>query len=266
MKQIQLDKPLARGRTADVFEWDDGTILKLFHDWFEIENIEYEFEMAQAVYVSGVNSPQVKELVKVEGRNGLVYERVFGRPMEDVLLFQPWKVLEYAHILARLHAQMHECVFDENKPAQRGRLEGKINRAGALPAALKEALLKELQSLPEGDRVCHGDFHPANVLLTQAGATVIDWIDSSRGNPLADVARTTIILRGAAATSTNPILRYLIKTAHASYLQEYFRLRPNETKEEYNHWLPIVAAARLSERIPQLEEWLIREAEKIQRD
>lgn len=262
MKQIQLDKPLARGRTADVYEWDAGTVLKLFHDWFDLENVKFEFELAQAVYASGVNSPQARELVKVEGRNGLVYERILGEDMEKILLHKPWRVFEYSRILARLHAQMHACVFDEDIPAQRGRLERKLNRADALSAALKASLLKELQSLPDGDRVCHGDFHPGNVLLSRAGATVIDWIDSSRGNPLADVARTTVILRGAAATSTNPILRYLIKTAHAVYLQEYFRLRPNG-REEYNRWLPIVAAARLSEDIPELQAWLVEQAGKV---
>jgi uncharacterized protein (TIGR02172 family) len=261
MTQIRLDKPLARGRTADVYEWDDETVLKLFHDWFDLENVEYEFELARAVNASGVKSPLAKEIVNMEGRNGLFYERVHGESMLATLMRKPWKVMDYARILARLHAQMHECVFDATIPAQRKRLENKINHTDALSTALKEALLKDLRSLPDGDRVCHGDFHPANVLISREGATVIDWIDSSRGNPLADVARTTIILRGAAVTSANRFLRFLIKTAHAMYLQEYFRLRPNG-EDEYRRWLPIVAAARLSENIPELKEWLVRQAEK----
>ena len=45
MKEISLDKPIAHGRTADVYDWDDGHILKLFHNWFELENIEYELKI-----------------------------------------------------------------------------------------------------------------------------------------------------------------------------------------------------------------------------
>ena len=46
------------------------------------------------------------------------------------------------------------------------------------------------------------------------------------------------------------------------YLRRYFALRP-EGYEEYGRWLPIVAAARLSENIPELERWLLAQAEPV---
>ena len=49
---------------------------------------------------------------------------------------------------------------------------------------------------------------------------------------------------------------------HGTYLREYFRLRPGG-KDEYQRWLPIVAGARLNEEIPELEEWLVMQAEKL---
>jgi aminoglycoside phosphotransferase (APT) family kinase protein len=142
----------------------------------------------------------------------------------------------------------------------------KLNRADALPTSLKTALLSSLQSLPEGDRVCHGDFHPANVLMEGDDATVIDWIDASRGEPLADVARTSVILLGAATSSqiANPVFKLLVRTFHSAYLKQYFQLRPNG-EEEYLRWLPIVAGARLSEGIQELEKWLVTQANMIQK-
>ncbi|HKY56340.1 MAG TPA: phosphotransferase, partial [Anaerolineales bacterium] len=165
-------------------------------------------------------------------------------------------------ILAKLHAQMHECVFDAvGIPLQRKRLQNKINHADALPSSLKTALLNALQSLPEGDRVCHGDFHPANVLVLGEEARVIDWMDASRGNPLADVARTTVIARGEAESGEipNPFIKVLVNLFHSIYLRHYFRLRPGG-EDEYRRWLPIVAGARLSEGIPELEKWLLERA------
>src|SRR5688500_3380735 len=147
---------------------------------------------------------------------------------------------------------------------QRRRLQNKINHADILSASLKTSLLTALHSLPEGDRVCHGDFHPANVLIAGENARAIDWMDASRGNPLADVARTSIIFLGSAATDETPnlFLKIFIKIGHAEYLREYFRLRPNGM-DEYYRWLPIVAGARLSEGIPELEDWLVKQAEKM---
>lgn len=265
MKEISLDKPIARGRTADVYDWGDGHILKLFHNWFELENIEYELRIAQAVYASRVKTPAVGELIQVKGRNGLIYERVAGESMPTMFLRKPWMVFAYSRLLAKLHAQMHESVFEAPVPAQRVKLQNKINGADALPISLKRTLLKALNSMPEGNRVCHGDFHPANVLISGKDATVIDWIDATRGNPLADVARTTIIALGATGSTQtlNKFLKTFVKVFHSAYLTHYFRLCPSGI-DEYYRWLPIVAGARLSENIPELEEWLIEQAQKIE--
>jgi uncharacterized protein (TIGR02172 family) len=256
-----LQKPIAQGRTADVFLWDDAHILKLFHAWFDQENIKFEQAMARAVVASGVKSPQVGEIVQVGDRNGLIYERVPGVSMLDLFLQRPWKVVHFARRLAWLHARMHGCVFDISIPAQRSRIESKINKAVSLSAPVRTALLDTLASLPGGDRVCHGDFHPGNVLVSGEQETVIDWIDASRGNPLADVARTSILALGMAESSaaSNPFLKAFTKTLHSSYLKQYFNLRPGG-ENEYRRWLPIVAAARLSENIPGLETWLLRKA------
>jgi Ser/Thr protein kinase RdoA (MazF antagonist) len=264
-KEISLDEPFARGRTADVYDWDDGHVLKLFHDWFDLESVEYELKIARAVHSSGVKAPAVGNLIQVQGRNGLVYERVDGRSMLELFLSKPWMAFSYARRLAEIHVQMHDRVFTADVPAQHGKLENKIKDADALPVTLKISLLKALDAMPGGDRVCHGDFHPANVMLTASDTRVIDWIDASRGNPLADVARTTIILLGSAGTSqaSNIFIMMFIKIVHASYLREYFRLRSGG-EDEYRRWLPIVAGARLNENIPELEKWLAQQAQKVE--
>lgn len=133
-----------------------------------------------------------------------------------------------------------------------------------MPASLKTDVLAALSVLPDGRQICHGDFHPGNILLTPGRAVVIDWIDVSRGNPLADVARTTIIALGAAASSQvpNTALKVIVRLFHSIYLHRYFQLRPGG-EEEYRRWLPVVAAARLSENIPELERWLMHQAEKV---
>jgi len=261
MQGISLDQPLARGRTADVYVWDDTRILKLFHNWFGLESIEYEMKIARAVHSSGVKAPAVGDLVQVEGRSGLIYERVQGETMLKLFQTKPWKLFVYAKILAQLHAQMHERNFDADVLTQQQRLRHKIDQAKALTASQKDSLLNALNSMPEGNCICHGDFHPDNIMISGNDAIVIDWSDASRGNPLADVARTSIILLGVAQNS-DPFLRIAVGSFHRSYLSQYFRLRP-EGKKEYQRWLPIVAGARLNEGISELEEWLIKQVGKL---
>lgn len=258
-----LGQPLALGRTAELYAWDPGRVLKLFHNWFELENIQFEQRMAQVVHASGLPVPEVGEILQVNHRNGMVYERVDGPSMWETLARKPWRVAHYARLTGELHAEMHANALRPDIPSQRLGLERKINTAKPLPAPVKRAVLAALATLPNGKSICHGDFHPGNILLTSSRAVVIDWIDASLGNPLADVARTTIIALGASASSQIPnrAMRVFVRLFHAMYLRHYFQLRSGG-EAEYRRWLPVVAAARLSENIPELETWLVEQARK----
>lgn len=44
---------IASGRTADVYAWGTNQVIKLYHDWFELEAIQFERRITQAVRASG---------------------------------------------------------------------------------------------------------------------------------------------------------------------------------------------------------------------
>ena len=126
---------------------------------------------------------------------------------------------------------------------------GSTQPTPTLPLNLKEATLKALNQMPDGDRLYHGDFHPYNVLTV-----IIDWNNAAVGDPLADVARTTLILSGVSVSE--PSYRSRIDQFVEAYLERYFQLRVDD-QEQLVAWQPIEAAARLSDNIPELQEWLL---------
>lgn len=236
----------------------------MFYDWVEPGAVEYEAKINRAVHASGLPVPKVGEIVSINGRNGLVYERVHGATMAENFKRSPGKIFHYARRMAQLQAEMHSAAIQTDLPHQRLRLAQRISSAAALPDPARARVLDALQSLPDGNQVCHGDFHPENILLTAEGEVIIDWVDAIRGNPLADLARTSILLLGAAETvlSGNLLLKSFVRLFHGAYLRQYFRLRPGG-QDEYRRWLPVVAAARLDENITEQEKWLVAQAEKI---
>jgi Ser/Thr protein kinase RdoA (MazF antagonist) len=169
-----LGHPIAYGRTAEIYAWQEGKVLKLFYDWFCLENIEYEAQIAQAVYASGLPVPAVGEVTRVNDRNGLVYQRVEGDPMSDMLAQRPWNGIRCARRMAELQAQMHASTIQVNIPSQKQKLINKIRHSKALPAYLQSKTLAALEIMPDGDRLCHGDFHPGKFLITPQGETIID--------------------------------------------------------------------------------------------
>jgi uncharacterized protein (TIGR02172 family) len=255
---ISLSHPIAEGRTAEVYAWNDGYVLKLYHDWCPAHWVEHEAKVARAVVEAGIPTPAAGEIVEVNGRRGLVYERVTGISMLQDMNTHPWTIFRHARTLAELHVKVNQLSISGLQSAKEG-LMHTVRRAPHLDDKLRERVLKHLASLTDGMKLCHGDFHPGNVLLTEKGAVVIDWMTASAGNPWGDVARTSMLLSiGAksAGKQVSPMIRLFINLYHRAYLKRYMSLIP-DGDNELMKWMPIIAAARLDEKIDGEQEALI---------
>jgi uncharacterized protein (TIGR02172 family) len=264
MTSKPIGPPIATGRTAEIYRWDDDHILKLFRAWMPASAAAYEARIARAVYETGSRVPAVGDVVTLEGRTGIIYERVQGVSMMTALGRQPWRFAHFARDLADLHAEMHTCRAPE-LPAQKERLLEKIKDAGPLADHLKVKAIQALTTMPDDHRLCHGDFHPDNVLITDEGPIIIDWVDATQGHPMADVARTSLLLSTGALPPDVPkpvrrlvaALRHLF---HTRYLKRYLQRRPS-SRRELEAWQPLIAAARLSENVEAEEAQLIARVE-----
>ena len=262
---MQLSTPIALGFTAEVYAWKDGQVLKLFNAGISLDTVETEAKVTRMAHTHGLPVPAVGEVVEYKGRFGLEYERVDGITMLQAFMSKPWSFPVYAHQLAELHADMHRRQVPE-MPSQRERLSRKIIRARVLSENVRQAALKALEFLPEDDKLCHGDFHPNNIVLTSHGPVIIDWIDASCGYPLADVARSAILIGGPLPLGT-PVMwlvRIMRRWFCLIYLRRYFQLN-QAGRNQLSTWIPVVAAARLDENIHTDEARLLSIAKKLVR-
>jgi hypothetical protein len=56
---MPTDRPIAYGRTAEIFLWKDHQVLKLFYEWFPAEAVHNEARITRAVQAAGLAVPQV---------------------------------------------------------------------------------------------------------------------------------------------------------------------------------------------------------------
>lgn len=243
----KLGPKLADGRTAEIFAWGENHVLKLYREGWTRRTAEYEHSLAKASERTGYRVPHVGEIVEVEGRPGIVYQRIDGEPMFSRILKQPYRLIGFSRQMADLHLEMHTRDAEGLEPVIE-RLAGKINAVEALDHATKQLIFEHLFSLPQDTKLLHGDFHPLNIMLTPDGPVIIDWIDATLGHPLADVARTAILARFGVPPEEK-IGHIMFQTMGRVYLRRYFRHSPY-TRQEFQDWLLPVAAGRLSERIP----------------
>ena len=262
MKELS-SPPIAQGRTAEIYAWDDKHILKLYRDWCPPDWVDYEARIARAVHESGVPAPGTGEIVEVDGRRGLIYERLEGISMLEDMNARPWMLLKHARDLAELQVTTHQKSITR-LPSYKDRLRYDIGKTSQLTDELRKKAFATLDALPDGQNLCHGDYHPGNVFLTDHGPVIIDWMTACSGSPWADVARTSLILSigaKAAGKQVRPIIRAAIKLYHRSYLHRY-QARKADTTKEFSRWMPIIAAARLSENIIPEREALIKIVEE----
>lgn len=253
--ELRPGRMIGAGGTAEVYALDGERILKLFRPSFPKALAAQEFENARAVGRCGLPTPEATALVDYRGRSGIIYRRADGRSILAGMLL-PWKTAGYARLLAALHAQVH-LKSAGGLRAYRQVLARSIRSCGMLTAEEKTALCGRLSKLPDGDRLCHGDFHPDNVLLSSGGPVILDWMTACAGDPAADVARTALILQTAEIPGGLPrLLRLFVERRrqklHDDYLCEYFRLT-GMTRERMDAWLLPIAAARLVENRPEKE-------------
>ena len=261
---MPLNHPIAIGATAEVYSWNDGQVLKLFNPGVSGSSVEYEANLTRIVYATGLSVPAAGEIIEIDGRFGLVYERIEGVSMLEALMKQPWKFSVYAHQLAELQADMHKRRVPE-MPSQVDRLRRKIGNTELLPQDIRQAALKALERMPEEDTLCHGDFHPGNIILTSRGPVIIDWLDATRGSPLVDVARSVLLMGGGQLPPDTPH-RWLVSIWRRwftqVYLWRYFQLRHGD-RQELDKWVSVNAAARLSEEITVDDERLLSIAQRL---
>jgi Ser/Thr protein kinase RdoA (MazF antagonist) len=257
---------VAEGREAEMFAWGDGKILRLLRLGFDPASLENEVRALRLAYDCGIPVPEPGEQASVDGRAGVVLERIEGTDLLTELGRAPWTVIRSARMCGSVHARMHKCrVVDSELPMLRARLERQLTTP-PVPPDLAEIAKKRLDALPDGEMLCHYDFHPANVMRSPGGPVVIDWPNATRGAPEADVARTLLLLGAGEPLSPTPVMRVLTKLGRSLfiwlYLGSYMRVRPLD-KKEVRRWALPIAVARLAEDIEVERPRLLRRIEKL---
>ena len=195
---MELDADLqliAEGREAEIFAWEDGTVLRLLRNPNAQQQVEREARAMRAATAAGVSVPAVHGTTTANGRPGLIMERIDGPDMIALIGQKPWRLLQVAGVFAAMQAQLHETPAPEDLPLLNPLLRKRLESSDRVPKQLADFAIATLDELPQGDRLCHGDFHPGNIIMRGGETVIIDWTAASRGDPTADYARTDLMLR-----------------------------------------------------------------------
>lgn len=242
------------GATADIFLYDDTHIIKIFHDNIPESSVLNEYQCSKTVEELGLRVPKIIKKDIINGKHSIIMEYITGVSLMEVLfkpntdntqLMKTFTLNQYM-----IHRTPH-INSNKNYPLCQGKyiLERNIEWSIDLDDKIKKKVLKLLHSLPEGNSLCHNDYHPGNVIQNEKGLYTIDWCDAFIGNPLADIARTSLMfdskslpdgISNIRADLINQTRRYC-----CSLYEETFANLLGVEKLMIDEWKIVVAAPRL---------------------
>ncbi len=245
---------LARGGQSDIYEYGEGRVLRVARRPQDHDRIRYEFSVYQ--YLRDLNAavPEAYELLQVDGAPAISMERISGPTLLDQIRHNPLGARGGARRLARLQVELLRVAAGPPILDAKSKARFCIKSSVLLSESQKNAIFSVLEELPDGGNLCHGDFHPGNLICVNKTYYIIDWSAASAGDFHSDVAHTYLLLRNVPQVPGQGALVHAVQkrignAIAATYLQEITRELPIDMGT-FSRWLLVKAAERTYYGLP----------------
>ncbi len=227
---MKLDRIIAV-RTGKTIYRDGDNCVKIFDKDYSKADVLNEALNQARVEETGLNIPKIKEVTMIDGKWAIVSEFIPGKTLARMMEENPEKKDEYLEMLVDIQMS----VQTKESPLLT-KLKDKMNRKismSELDATARYELHTRLEGMPKHKKLCHGDFNPSNIIITEDGTPyILDWAHATQGNASAYVARTYLLFW--LAGDIEGANKYL----------DLFCKKSNTAKQYVQKWMPIVAASQ----------------------
>ena len=227
---MNLDRVIAVRNNKTVYR-DGDRCIKVFNKEYSKADVLNEALNQARIEETGLSIPKILEVTMIDGKWAIVSEYVKGKTLAQLMEEDSDNKDRYIEMLVDLQMSVH----DKTCPLL-NKLKDKMNRKIAacdLDATTRYDLHTRLEGMPKHNKVCHGDFNPSNVIVTEDGVPyILDWSHATQGNASADVARTYLLFWLSGDIS-----------GAETYLETFCK-KSNTAKQYVQKWMPIVAASQ----------------------
>lgn len=247
-KEFHLDKTTQAGEgyaSTTYFTNDEDAMIKIYHDVVPYDELVKEKRFSVEAFKLGVPTPLSGDLIEVEGKQGLIFERIktktsIARMLADDYSRLDELAMEFAALGKRLHATLcNTSVFPNVKDIYKEY----VDRFDGLNDEEKEAIKKFIDNTDNKDTCLHGDFHFGNVIVTADNRKLfIDMGDFSYGDPLFDLGTLYFVTHNDRDDHSERIFHNtnaVLKEYYEHFARYYY---PYKTLEEVDEMLKPFAA------------------------
>lgn len=193
--QGSLGEKIGGGAYSDAYSWAPGQVVKLFKPGLPQGMAWFEARMIRAVRAAGVPVAEVFGEVTLDGRFGIVLQRLDGPTLWQLTRTGAVTFEQAGAIVAALAISLHKTPAPPQVLSMREYMESQLRLDdGKLPKQIGPKILALIDRLPPGDGLCHCDLSPGNVIMTAEGPKLVDWISAMRAPAAVDLGFLHVIL------------------------------------------------------------------------
>lgn len=192
IKHIDLKgaEKIAQGLCAEVYRIDGETVLKLYNKGLDQEMMYKEKDYAKEAFVLGIPTAISYDMVESDGRIGILFEMIKAKDLASTMRDDIKNLPKYAKMFSDLAKTVHESDGSKTDlPRKRDGYVKLLAEADFLCPAEKAIMNRMLDEIPVGTSVVHGDFHPANTMISNGELVFIDMGDLGVSEPYSDLAQ-----------------------------------------------------------------------------
>lgn len=248
---MKLDRVIAVRNDKTIYR-DAERCIKVFDESYSKSDVLNEaFNQARMEDLL-LNIPKLIEVTQLDGKWAIASEYIKGKTFAQLMEEEPAKKSEYIERFVKLQIMVNEKtspLFNKLKDKMSARI-----CALDINASLRYKLYSRLEGIPKQNKICHGDFNPSNVIVSENGVPyIIDWSHVTQGDAAADAAESYL---------------WFLMNGDESGAEEYLDMYCDYNRinrEHVENWIPLVAASQLAKDTKGKREFLLSWVEKVNR-
>jgi len=192
-REYNLDKATQAGdgyTSVTYFTNDGDAMVKLYYEFVDEEVIFQEKRFSLEALKLGVPTPLAGDLIDVDGKRGIIFERIktktsFARALADDYSRLDELAKDFAELSIKLHTTVtNKAIFPNVKNVYKKFVD---NFKGLTDEEVMK-IKRFIDQVEDRDTCLHGDYHFGNAILTSDNLKLfIDMGDFAYGNPLFDL-------------------------------------------------------------------------------
>ena len=191
-REISLEGAVKIGEGAhgEVYRLDEETIAKIYREPETLESIREEKELSKWAFVKGVPTAISYDIVKADGRYGVVFELLNAISASDYVNESEENFEDFVMKSVELMKQIHSIeVIPGELPDMKAQTLDWVEKCRKyMPDDICDWLKRLTGELPDSHTFLHADFHLKNIMVVKDELMLIDMGTLCAGDPIFEMA------------------------------------------------------------------------------